>query len=130
MKTAKRNEMEALVRASAPDSALRPAADFWDDFRARARLRAREETPASEDGGARIRLPLWRWAAAACVAGLMAGAFLLLTSPAPALGGEGSSFHSVDVLATHSAVMILEDARGDSAVLWVVDMTIENGGDS
>lgn len=101
------------------------ARTFWGDFRARARLRPQEETVPV---GARP-VPALRWAvAAACV--LVMAAWVVVHHGPTAVSRPGASIKSLEVVASHSAVLIMSDEPSEATILWVVDMEIDdiNGG--
>ena len=96
---------------------------FWEDFRARARLRVQERPSIG-------RLPrgmlVWRWAAVACSALVIAAiGYTFMPSTASAL----SSFDEVEVIAPHGAVLILDDQDTQSTMLWIVDMSTGDEGE-
>ena len=45
----------------------------------------------------------------------------------PAAPAGGSHIKSLEVVASHSAVLIMEDEPTESTILWIVDMSLENG---
>lgn len=115
-----RNIEEVLRHDSVPPA--RDAGAFWEDFRARARLRNRHE-PAP-----RVALQPARWAlASACALILVAAVFVTLKGGAPR---DVGTIRSLDVVASHSAVLIMQDEPSDATILWVVDMELNgaNGG--
>ena len=118
-------EVKEGLAALPPDASLRPADEFWSDFKARAHLR-RQDVPQPE----RSRLGL-AWAIpAACAAALLLAAGLHVFSSGSA--GAGGVIKSIEVIASHSAVLIMEDDVMESTVLWIVDMepVTPNGDDT
>jgi hypothetical protein len=117
---------KALYEASSLP-APRPAAAFWQDFRARASLTVQQAAePAPARGGAALSL---RWAAAALALLLLVAAIATLrpsisprqvaavvVAPPPA---ELSKVEEVEVLSDYSSVMIVEDAENGGTVIWV-----------
>lgn len=99
-------------------------AGFWADFRARAR-RQPQAAPARTPGVA-LLFPRWAWAgAAAAVLVAVAGIGLIGLRPA----ADASQIKSVEVVASHGGVVIMEDKTLRCSVLWIVDMkTGEDGG--
>lgn len=114
MKTTDRDIRDALAaRAARP--APRPADEFWPDFRARARLTPQDLPDA---GPAR---PAIVWAAPlACAALLLVavGLHIFSTPPPPA----GEAIKSYEVVASHTAVIIMQDEETECTVMWVADM--------
>jgi hypothetical protein len=113
----------AALRASGAPRPPRPAAEFWADFRARARLHPQwEPAPARPS-------PIYRWA--------WAGAFATVLAVAGSFGvvrwigsRSPSEVHSVEIFAPHGGVVIMADAPTRSTVLWIVNMEedSDNGG--
>lgn len=119
MKTNDKDLNEALA-AQRPETGPRPAEEFWSDFKARARLRP-QDAPQTQ----RSR-PVFVWAAPlACAALLLVAVGTYMLSPA--LAPAGDAIKSYEVIASHSAVLIMEDKDDDIAILWVVDMESDTG---
>ena len=113
-------EIEATLQADRPPAGMRPADAFWSDFKARARL-CNQDSPAP----ARRSPSLMRWGlATACAAAL---AVLVVLQGLPGAPAGGSHIKSLEVVASHSAVLIMEDEPTESTILWIVDMSLENG---
>lgn len=111
---------DAMARMGAP--AVRNHEDFWSDFRARAKLHPQLEPVTERD------IPPWApWLTAACAAALLA-VFVLF--PFGNQNGPASEILAVDVLARHSAVMIMNEDTSEGTVLWIYDMEFEPAGDS
>jgi len=112
------------MQADDPASRMPDSETFWTDFKARARLHPQETVE-------RVRMPhAIGWVvAAACGLAMVAGLFL---HQRPAGGGEDSVIKSVEVVASHAAVVIMKDEPTHSTILWVVDMDAdgENRGNS
>lgn len=104
------------LRARRQDGDMRPADDFWDDFRARAALRPQHEPVQTPT----LQLPRWAWAGACAALVVVAAAFPLFRAGRAHAGP--SSIESFDVGVNHSAVLVLEDKPSQSIMLWVVDM--------
>jgi len=113
-------EIEETLRDDRPRAGMRPAEEFWTDFKARARLHVQDRPgPRSESP------PFLKWGlATACAAALV---MLVVLRGLPGLPGRGSHIKSLEVVASHSAVLIMEDQPTDSTILWIVDMSLENG---
>jgi len=104
-----------------------PPEAFWEDFRAHARLRNQEEPEAAKPVVAPWR-SRWAWVGT-CAAVLLAVFGIRF------LGGDAvaqaSQINSVEVVASHSGVLIMTDESSHSAILWIVDMEAgEEDGDS
>jgi hypothetical protein len=98
---------------------MRDAKDFWSDFKARARMTAQEE-PLS--AGRRI-LAAWTrplLASAVAAAAWVTVVMMPPTVPPPVVPG----IRSVEVIAPHSGVLIMEDSRKEGTILWVADMKV------
>ena len=115
---------EQLARRSV--GKMPDAEDFWSDFRARAKL-VNQEKPAVP---ALVLLSPRGWAMAAACAALLAfavGGFILFQGGAD----ESGNHMTLDVVAAHSAVLIIEDELSQGTIVWVSDMQSEdNDGDS
>lgn len=105
-----------------------PPEAFWDDFRARARLRVQVSPEATNP----MIVPWrnrWAWAGTcAVVCFAIVGIRFMGGSPA----AEASQINSVEVIASHSGVLIMNDDSSKSAILWIVDMEAgeDDGGSS
>jgi hypothetical protein len=100
---------------------------FWEDFRARARLR-----PRAAPARAAAAAAAWRWplaATAAAAAALLVAAYVAWPE-APA--SPEVSVKSLEVVASHSAVLIMEDEPSRGTIVWVVGMDgkVEQEGDT
>lgn len=116
MKNASWNELKTALRQTPSPTAAMPAADvFWDEFRARARL-CNQERPAAAQRAARVMWPRWV-AAATGVAAVFA--FLLVTFSARQAQAFRNPIKSYQVLAPHSAVIIMTDDQRAGTILWV-----------
>lgn len=116
MTTPSWNELKTALRRTPSPTAAMPAADvFWDEFRARARL-CNQEPPAAAERGARAMWPRWVVAAS----GVVAVTVLILVTFAT---NQAQAFHnpikSYEVLAPHSAVIIMTDDQRSGTILWV-----------
>ena len=99
------------------------AAEFWEDFRARARLhpqRTAERAPA-------VSFIFSRWAWAGACATVVALLAVLPFRGGPAGSREGAVL-SLDVETGHSAVVILDDARTRSTIVWIVGADGQDAG--
>ncbi len=95
-----------------------PGGDFWDDFKARARLHPQldaESAPATPAFHFR-----WAWAAACALLLVVAGGVpvVMQSQAAPKL----STVQTYEVGAEHSGVLIMDDEESEATILWVVDM--------
>jgi anti-sigma-K factor RskA len=120
MSTNSWKEVSSQLRRQSAGSGPRPAAAFWADFKARAAL-TRQESPEA----AGERLPsAWRWAyvAAVAVAVVAVGVYVM---PAPA--SAVTRIKSLEVLAPHSGVIIMNDQSGKGTILWIAGMEAKNG---
>jgi hypothetical protein len=116
---------EALRQVPPPMVSPAPAAEFWADFKARARMYP-PLAPAPEF----VPNPLvMRWAMAAAAVLVLAG---VLVGGALLRGGNGGGtvIKSLDVVASHSAVLIMSDEAPHATILWIADMVGEDDGDS
>ena len=97
--------------------------EFWEDFRAHARMVPQLTDP--EPG----RAVAWRWAwVAACAIVIAAVAGLPATRDREELGGV---VRSIEVVAKYESILILSDELSDSTIVWIVDMQDDrNEGDS
>lgn len=120
----------ALRKALCEASSLpepRPAAAFWQDFRARASLTVQQSSEAAAVAPAGSLLSL-RWASAALLLLLVVSAAVALhpwarpvqvaTVPVPPAAAL-SKVEEVEVLSDYSSVMIVEDAENGGTVIWV-----------
>jgi hypothetical protein len=123
----------AFKKALCESAALpepRPAAAFWQDFRARASLTVQQApvATASRDGA----LLSLRWASAAAGLLLVVGTAVTTLHPwarhlqlaeIPAVHPTVlSQVEEVDVLSEYSSVMIVEDVQNGGTVIWVASI--------
>ena len=114
------------IRRDRGAPAMRSSEEFWSDFRARARLHPQVNAVPARNTA------IYRWAlAAACGIVLLGVAlFQVAVTPGSAMAGT-TTIKSVEVVASHGGVLIMNDAATQSTILWIVDMKPENGdGDS
>ncbi|MBN1672753.1 MAG: hypothetical protein JXR37_17045 [Kiritimatiellae bacterium] len=123
MKRRSWREIKAGLKSQRLPGRMSEPVSFWADFRARARLRV-QETPLPAGAAPRAL----RWALAAAGVLILAGwlGFQWLPS-ASAEHAPLNEIKSLEVLASHSAVLIMNDEPSQSTILWVVDMQSENG---
>ena len=108
-------EMKRRLAASGRPPRTRPAAAFWDTFRAALPLH-----PQRVPGSAPSRpLAQWLWASSGACAALLAVVAVWHGLPSPANAEPATGVRSYEVLAPHGAVMILHDATTDATILWV-----------
>jgi len=100
---------------------MTPPDEFWSDFKSRARM-------YPQAAPARMWIaPLFfrRAIAAGCMVMALVGISYYWLSEAVV---EATQIQSVEVIASHSAVLIMEGESSDGAILWVVDMEADGGG--
>ncbi len=106
-----------------PEHGPREADAFWAEFKGRARLHPQHE-PARPSWG----WPFPRWAiAAACALVFVCWVGVHLNTPVQA--AELSTINSVEVVASHGGVLIMDDEASQSTVLWIVDMDCNGDAD-
>jgi len=107
----KQNDLDRAFESLRDPVEMKGRDEFWDDFRARARLVSREP------GETAVREPerFWRWSVAATVAAAAVLGVLFLPVGVPA----GIRIESLDVVAQHSAVFILDDTMEDGTIVWI-----------
>ena len=100
----------------------RNAGDFWSDFKARARLTVQEDVALNEVR----RIPWFRlaYATAAVVVVAAIGLLLLPTQGLPV----GNRIKSLEVIASHSGVIIMNDNKAGGTILWISDLKANEGG--
>jgi len=119
------HDVRDALRRHATAPAPPPAEEFWEAFRAHASL----GPPAAERQAERPRallLPRLAWAAAGAVA--LAAALVMFTPPAtrpPAQEHLVSQVEEVNVFVAYSSVMIMQDEKSGSALVWVAGMGTE-----
>ncbi len=112
-------KIERAIKEQPATKPMPEAAEFWSDFRARARLHPQQEYTRVHPRG-------WflGWSAATACAILLLGVFLI-GLPTSSVGSEGKAF---DVMVDHSAVIIMNDEPEQGTILWIVDMEIGDTG--
>ena len=105
---------KALRQQALPMAAMRPADLFWEEFQARARLR-QQERPVEVRPPAPTIWPRWVLAAS----GVAAGVLVLVAWPWHQAPTFLSPIISYQVLAPHSAVIIMTDSERAGTILWV-----------
>lgn len=114
MNPARWKDVEQQLRGAAPSVTPRDAEAFWSDFKARAAL-VRQESPAP----ATNRFPVvLRWSAVTALALILmiTGFFALPLHPAI------TQIKSLEVVAPHSGVIIMNDGSGRGTILWITGM--------
>lgn len=123
MKSPSTAEIKELLARRSPDQA--PDAEvFWSDFKARATL-VNQERPEHKPVFA---MSVRTWAmASACVAllALFSSWFLLQRTSDREEAGE----MTLDVVAAHSAVFMIEDEQSHGTIVWIDGMQAEHSGD-
>lgn len=113
---------------SRPPEPMPDAESFWSDFRARASMVHQEKAVAP----APVFLSAQGWAVATACAALLAiavgGFFLFNGETVDRSGGK----MTLDVVAAHSAVLVIEDEPSHGTIVWIVGMddAEEDDGDS
>jgi len=121
MKQMTSRELERSLQREATGTPPRDADSFWRDFRSLAPYRRREAP------GPSVRFPLlallnpprWALAAAALIIVFLAVGQFLVPAEAPE---HFSRIESLEILAPHTAVVIIDDEATLSTLMWVVDM--------
>lgn len=104
------------LRTVAPAPEPRPAAPFWQQFRARAALVRRERAP--------VRRPALRTAAWGAIPA--AAALILLLVARPSAAPADTRIKNLEIVAPHTSVFIVnlsEGGRPAGAILWVTGVT-------
>jgi hypothetical protein len=131
MKKMTQTDIEQALAGLKPSDKMADRKQFWSGFRTRAEQQGTGE-PASvtlrKQGRAHplIHIPaIPRWAlVAACVMiAVLAGTTRLLQ---PLKTDLAASVGSWEVLAPHSAVVVINDEATHSTIMWIVDMTTDN----
>lgn len=93
------------------------AGSFWSDFKARAQLMNQDQQVAEP----MFFFSVKRWMLATACAALLAllGGLFLSRSPG---GASPESDMTLNVIAGHSAVLMIEDEPSQSTIVWIVDM--------
>jgi hypothetical protein len=115
------SDVEAGLREHRPSGAIRDAGTFGADFKARARL-VRQEAP--EEAGTPWT-PLLRWGTASFAAVMVLAVAVLFW---PVHESLMTQVKSLNILAPHSGVIIMNDEGGQGTVVWITDMEINGGG--
>ncbi len=101
------------AREGAPPPAPREV--FWEDFRARARL-------VRQDGlGVPAAAHPWRWVYAGAAAVAMV-AIAIIAMPWRTMPTSPSAIKSLEVVAPHSGVIIMNDDSGRGTILWITGL--------
>lgn len=104
----------AVPRAAEPET-------FWSDFRARARM-VRQDSPVAP-----APAHPWRWVTAATAAAAMVVAGLVLLPARPAVAAM-SEITSLEVVAPHSGMIIMNDDSGHGTILWITGLNDNRSG--
>lgn len=114
---------QALRRQGAP--AMRSRESFWAAFAARAGLMEREfQAP---EATARWSPAVWQWSLAAAAVALVLLGWGVWFSATGRLS-SATQVLSLDVVATHSGVVIIEDVRARGTIVWITDLRSEDQG--
>ena len=115
-----RERLERKQVAATP--AMRPRAEFWADFRARARMTPQTQ---AEEAPSRAWMPRWGYAVTAVAAMvLVAGLAVWFPSRKAPL----NPIRSFEVVAPHTGVIIMEDQKDRGTILWVTGMNLNGTG--
>jgi hypothetical protein len=96
--------------------------DFWSDFRARARM-------VRQDGlGAPAPAHPWRWAAAAATTAAAMAVIVFAWLPARPVVTGMSEIKSLEVIAPHSGMIIMNDDSGRGTILWITGLNDNRSG--
>ena len=98
---------------------MRPACDFWKDFRGRAAEIPQDRKEARRP---RLRSPwLVFGAPLTAVAATLAVMFVVAELPRTSESSSEIMSYQVSGEMKHSGVMILRDEESDAAILWIMD---------
>lgn len=102
-----------------PDKTMPERDAFWEDFRAQTSLRNQE---APREIGL---TPTYRWSLAVACAILL---FVLVGVSFVWVFGDSADgqIKSLNIMASHSAVVILNEYPEQATIVWVVDMKIDD----
>jgi hypothetical protein len=121
MKRREARALEALLAREQRPPGMRDAADFWQDFRARARMIRQDERAAARRRPALSFRLAWAAAALLLIAG---GALFMWARP----GDAPNRIKALEVIASHSGVIIIHDDARRGTILWVTDMQGDDSG--
>jgi hypothetical protein len=94
---------------------------FWSEFRARARM-------VRQDGlGAPATTHPWGWVTATVAVAAMAVIGLVLMPARPAMAAM-SEIKSLEVVAPHSGMIIMNDDSGHGTILWITGLNDNRSG--
>jgi hypothetical protein len=115
-------DVRERLRAQAPARPPAEAGVFWAEFKARARMTP--QTAPEPASRWRALAPRWGVGLAAAAAVLLAVVFL------PHGAALGNRIRSLEVVASHTGVIILNDTASKGTILWVtgLDPGSGNGG--
>ena len=109
-------EEQVKMAASVPEPG--EGAEFWADFKARARLTNQDEPVRT------VLRPISVWSAGLAFAiVLVAVGVFFLPGGSEVMATE---VQSIEVQAEHSAVMILSSDPGQGTVVWIEGMSVDN----
>ncbi len=113
-----RNNIKKEIKDSSFGEKMVSGSEFWSDFKKRLGM-----YPQAAPAKVQIAPVFFRRAiAAGCMALVLMGiSYYWMLDPLAGI----TQIQSVDVVASHSAVLILEDEAGEGVILWVVDMEAE-----
>jgi hypothetical protein len=94
---------------------------FWSEFRMRARRSSEAPAPAMRPAA------FLRWAAATACTVAVAGWFLFHAVPG-AQAREADTVRSLDIVAPHSAVLMVKDESTQSTIVWIAGMQLDEEG--
>ena len=117
MKRMSWKDIRARLAAGDVSPAVPDATDFWAEFRERSRLRRQERS----DPALLSAMPVG-WALAAAAALLLLAALLPSVRAPAAPASEFNRIESLEVQASHGAVLMIDDEEFKSTLVWIVDM--------
>jgi ferric-dicitrate binding protein FerR (iron transport regulator) len=126
MKSLSNRDLRRYLRQADPPPAMMPREEFWQEFHARLAASAPAEHATAATPAFRF---WWRYAGA----GLAAAAALLMVllalqqppSPRPESGSALSKVQEVNVYADYDTMLIVEDEKNGSTMIWVAGLPAE-----
>ena len=94
----------------------RESHEFWSDFRARARYRVQEQAPQWSWFPV---MPRWALALASMALLLSIVGVVSLRGPSMAVTNQ---INSLEVVASHGGVLIMEDESSHGTIVWIMDL--------
>lgn len=122
MKEISNREVKEILKEEKVREVLQPAETFWTDFRARARM-----YPQHAEERAPVRVPWLQLAAGTACA--VAVAVWVGVRSLPGKEPVLNQLRSVQVVAPHGSVVVMNHNDTGSLVLWVSDMKADAPGE-